>query len=407
MDGGGAAPVAEIDLGIEGMTCASCVRRVERALTRVPGVEAAAVNLATEQARVRVRPGAAGFDALAAAVRKAGYEAHAIVPEAPPGSGNRVAQGRETRHLVIAALLSAPLLLGMILHALGLPWMLRGWVQLVLATPVQFWLGARFYVAGWKAVRAGAGNMDLLVALGTSAAWCLSVYELLATGPGMQPALYFESSALIVTFILFGKWMEARAKGQTASAIRALMRLRPATTRVQRDGAEIEVPIAAVRVGDAVVVRPGERFPVDGVVTAGEGGGGPLHAHRGEPAGRGGAGHAGGGRRDLCRRHVGGRNHGCGRGDDAGAHRPAGGGRAGLEGPGAAPGRPGERGVRAGGAGDCAGNLPRLVGGDGRPGARAARCRGGAGDRLPLRARAGDADRDHGGGPASRRGTGS
>ena len=142
-----------------------------------------------------------------------------------------------------------------------------GWVQFALATPVQFWLGARFYIAGWKAVRAGAGNMDLLVALGTSAAWGLSCWSLL-TGHGHE-GLYFESSALIVTFVLLGKFLEGRAKGQTGAAIRALMRLRPETARVRRDGADVELPIGEVRVGDVVLVRPGERIPVDGRIVEG------------------------------------------------------------------------------------------------------------------------------------------
>ena len=163
------------DLDIAGMTCASCVARVERALKRVPGVVSAEVNLATNRARVM---GSAGVAELAAAVAKAGYEAS---PAAPAGARRDPApERRELFHLIAAAVLSAPLLLGMAAHVAGLPWMLPGWAQAVLASVVQFWLGARFYVAGWKAVRAGAGNMDLLVALGTSAAWGLSSWNLLA-----------------------------------------------------------------------------------------------------------------------------------------------------------------------------------------------------------------------------------
>ena len=259
-----------IDLSVNGMTCATCVGRVERALKRVPGVVAAEVNLATDQARVTATAGVSG-EQLAEAVGKAGYQA-SLVTETGAADGRRASvRGRETWHLIIAACLAAPLLAGMAAHLAGLPWMLPGWVQFVLATPVQFWLGWRFYVAGWKAVRAGAGNMDLLVALGTSAAWGLSVFELLTAPMGHEPALYFESSALIVTFILLGKWLEARAKGQTAAAIHALMRLRPDTARVRQDGAEREVPLAQVAVGDVVVVRPGERIPVDGKVAEGGG----------------------------------------------------------------------------------------------------------------------------------------
>ena len=257
------------DLNVAGMTCASCVGRVERALKKVPGVIEAEVNLATERARVTTT-GSVGVEQLAAAVQAAGYEATSLV-DANGEASAPAPRRRAGLHAVIAAMLSAPLLLGMAGHLFGLNWMLPGWVQFALATPVQFWLGWRFYVAGWKAVRAGAGNMDLLVALGTSAAWGLSVYELLAAQPGREPALYFESSALIVTFILLGKWLEARAKGQTAAAIHALMRLRPDTARIRRDGAEREVPVSQVAVGDVVVVRPGERVPVDGRVIEGGG----------------------------------------------------------------------------------------------------------------------------------------
>ncbi|HEX4260303.1 MAG TPA: copper-translocating P-type ATPase, partial [Acetobacteraceae bacterium] len=241
-----------------------CAARRARAL-RVPGVSRAEVNLATERARVR---GMADLARLTDAVAAAGYAASPVAQVRPEAAQAR--DMRALRHVLIAAVLSAPLLLGMAARLAGLPWMLPGWVQLALATPVQFWLGARFYVAGFKALRGGSGNMDLLVALGTSAAYGLSVFELLAAAQGRQPALYFDSSALIVTFILLGKWLEARARGQTASAIHALTELRPETARVLRGGAETDLPIAMVRVGDRVVVRPGERIPVDGRVAEGE-----------------------------------------------------------------------------------------------------------------------------------------
>jgi len=253
---------SELDLAITGMTCASCVRRVEKALGAVPGVTDVAVNLATERAHVSLH-GPQDLAALVRAVAKAGFDAQPIVPEAPPDAPP---DRREMWHLAAAAVLSAPLLAGMAAHAAGLPWMLPAWVQFALATPVQVWLGARFYIAGWKAARALSGNMDLLVAIGTSAAYGLSVWAWL-TEP--DPALYFESSALLITFVLLGKWLEHRARGQTAAAIRALMRLRPDTARVRRNGAEIDLPIAALRVGDVVVVRPGERIPVDGRVIEG------------------------------------------------------------------------------------------------------------------------------------------
>jgi Cu+-exporting ATPase len=253
-----------LSLRIEGMTCASCVSRVERALTRVPGVLSAQVNLATEQATVTRSRGAAPLAVLLRALQDAGYAAHEVLEDHPeplavPGGGGKVA---------LAAVLSAPLALPMLGELFGQHWMLSGWLQWLLATPVQLWLGARFYRAGWKALRAGSGNMDLLVALGTSAAYGLSVVTLLASANDM-PHLYFESSAVVITLVLLGKWLEARAKRQAVDAIRALEALRPSMARVQRDGEERELPIAQVRVGDTVVVRPGERFPVDGVVTEG------------------------------------------------------------------------------------------------------------------------------------------
>ena len=176
----------------------------------------------------------------------------------------------EARHLWFAALLSLPLVLPMLGLLWGEHWMLPGWLQFALATPVQFWLGARFYKAGWKALKARTGNMDLLVALGTSAGYGLSVYHLLAgtSSHGAQP-LYFEASAVIITLILMGKWLEARAKRQTTEAIRALQALRPATARVRQAHGDVELPIDQVRVGDVVLVRPGEQIPVDGELLEG------------------------------------------------------------------------------------------------------------------------------------------
>ncbi|WP_211115684.1 heavy metal translocating P-type ATPase [Arenibaculum pallidiluteum] len=266
---------AELDLELEGMTCASCVGRVERALARVPGVAAASVNLATERARVTGH--ALDPAALVAAVEKAGYHARPITPDADEAAGGaadaaHARSRRELGHVLIAAALSAPLVVGMAGELLGIGVMPPGWVQLLLATPVQFWLGARFYRAAWKAVRARAGNMDLLVAIGTTAAWGLSTYMLATAHPGHDPHLYFEGSAVLITFVLLGKWLETRAKGQTAAAIRALMGLRPDRARLRRGGAEVEVPIGHVRPGDLVVIRPGERVPVDGRIVEGGGG---------------------------------------------------------------------------------------------------------------------------------------
>jgi Cu+-exporting ATPase len=261
-------PTETIDLAIAGMTCASCVARVERALRAVGGVREAAVNLATETARVTIASGTSAA-LLIAAVERAGYQAQPR--QAPAAQVVAPARGsRESRHLLLAIALALPLVLPMLLAPFGLHWMLPGWLQFALATPVQFWLGARFYRAAWGALKARSGNMDLLVALGTSAGYGLSVFHLFFAGPAHGPApLYFEASAVLVTLILLGKWLEARAKRQTTEALRALQALRPLTARVLRDGSEVDVAVAQVVVGDHVVVRPGERIPVDAVVVEG------------------------------------------------------------------------------------------------------------------------------------------
>jgi P-type Cu+ transporter len=263
------------ELTVSGMTCASCVGRVEKALKSVAGVTQAEVNLATETARVEA-DAATSPAALIRAVEQAGYAA--AVRDAPSTAqthkeeSRRAASAtRELRHVIIAAILSLPLVLPMLLSPFGLDTTLPGWLQLLLATPVQFWLGARFYRAGWKALRARTGNMDLLVALGTSAAYGLSVYQIVS--PAMIHGTghyYFEASAVVITLVLLGKWLEGRAKRQTGSAIRALMELRPETARLLTpDGGEREVPVEQVRVGDLVRVKPGERIPVDGQIAEG------------------------------------------------------------------------------------------------------------------------------------------
>ncbi|CAH0355594.1 cation-translocating P-type ATPase [Aquabacterium sp. CECT 9606] len=256
-------------MSIEGMSCASCVGRVERALSKVPGVTSAEVNLATEMATVQASQNDVGLPALVAAVEKAGYTAHPVEPEAAPAPPAPQPWAPDWWPIAVAAALSMPLVLPMIGMLFGQQWMLNGWLQLALATPVQFWLGARFYVAGWKAVRAGSGNMDLLVALGTSAGYGLSLYMLLRHGGHDMPHLYFEASAVVITLVMLGKWLEARAKHQTTEAIRALNALRPDTARVRRGGRDLELPVAQVRVNDIVVIRPGERVPLDGEVTEG------------------------------------------------------------------------------------------------------------------------------------------
>ena len=266
---GYAVKLDEVTVAIGGMTCASCVSRVEKALHKVPGVVAASVNLATERASVSIVPGTP-IESIVAAVKAAGYEAN--VPAQGAAQAPRPAASLpDWWRVAIAAALTLPLLIPMLGAAFGSHWMLPGWVQFVLATPVQFWLGARFYRAGWKALKAGTGNMDLLVALGTSAAYGLSVYLLFFhSDAAMRGHLYFEAGAAVITLVLLGKYFEARAKRQTTEAIRALSALRPETARVRRDGIEVETALENVAVGDTVVIRPGERIPVDGTINEGQ-----------------------------------------------------------------------------------------------------------------------------------------
>ena len=259
----------ELDIGIGGMTCASCVSRVEKALAKVPGVSTATVNLATETARIHFAPLAQNQQMeaqLRRAVRDAGYEpvaANAAIdaPDASPWAG--------FIPVAIGLTLSAPLALPMIADLFGKHWMLPAWLQFVLATPVQFILGARFYKAAWGALKAMTGNMDLLVAIGTTAGWLLSMWLWLTAEPDTMLHLYFEGSAIVITLVLLGKWLETRAKRQTTSAIRALHALKPDIAHVITLDGEVDVPIAEVLVGDTLVVRPGERLPVDGVLLEG------------------------------------------------------------------------------------------------------------------------------------------
>ena len=257
------------DLPISGMTCASCAGRVERALGKVPGVQSVSVNLANERAHVEVA-GQMDPSVLIAAVDKAGYTASLPQSETATEVDQAKRLHRERWSLVFAIALAVPLVLPMLVEPFGLHWMLPAWVQFALATPVQFIFGARFYIAAWKAVRAGAGNMDLLVAIGTSAGYGLSIYEWLTAHPGMAPHLYFEASAVVIALVLLGKYLESRAKRQTASAIRALEALRPERAIRVSGGREEDVAISALALDDLVLVKPGERFPVDGEVVEGQ-----------------------------------------------------------------------------------------------------------------------------------------
>ncbi|RWU26300.1 copper-transporting ATPase [Pseudomonas alkylphenolica] len=262
-------PSQTLELQIQGMTCASCAGRVERALSKVAGVQQVSVNLANERAHLQLL-GHLDSSVLIDAVTRAGYSAS--LPQST--QTNQVDAERRLRKerwsVALAVLLALPLVLPMLLQPFGVHWMLPAWAQFVLATPVQFILGARFYVAAWKAVRAGAGNMDLLVAIGTSAGYGLSLYEWAQASPGVMPHLYFEASAVVIALVLLGKYLESRAKRQTASAIRALEALRPERALLLVDGQERDVAISELRLQDLVVVKPGERFAVDGEVVEGQ-----------------------------------------------------------------------------------------------------------------------------------------
>jgi Cu+-exporting ATPase len=275
-DAGYGADVREVIFGVTGMTCASCVGRVERALKGVPGVLEASVNLASEKATVAYLAGEVGPRDLEKAVRSAGY---GVIRE-DEGSSVEDSHEPEYRKLkadfLLAAGLTALILLGSLPHMFGFTLPIpMGWLNLgllLLATPVQFWAGWRFYRGAWGALKHGQANMNTLVVIGTSAAYLYSAVatlapELFAAG---RAGVYFDTSALIITLILLGRLLEARAKGSTNEAIKRLAGLQAKTARVVRDGEEVDVPVEEVEVGDIVVVRPGEKIPVDGQVLAGE-----------------------------------------------------------------------------------------------------------------------------------------
>lgn len=269
---------AKADLPVTGMTCANCAATIERTLKRLDGVVAANVNLANERAHVEYLPGVTSLAAIQGAIRDAGYDVVVAGEGESVEDVERAAREAEirdqTRKFWVGVALALPLFLVSMARDFGLlgmwahqPWV--NWVFLALATPVQFYVGWDYYVGGFKSLRAGSANMDVLVAMGSSAAYFYSLAVLLF--PALGDHVYFETSALIITLIKLGKMLEARAKGRTSEAIKKLMGLRPKTARVIRPGSEeeIEVPVEAVVLGDLVVVRPGERMPVDGVVVEG------------------------------------------------------------------------------------------------------------------------------------------
>jgi P-type Cu+ transporter len=309
--GGYDVSTASVTLPIGGMTCASCVARVERAVMKLPGVVEVSVNLATEQAKVEYIPGAAGRETIVAAVRGAGYDVPGAAPAGaagPAGAGpaaeqspaaaadgaaawasaaaaeeleaaqtkaRAAAYGSLKRKVTLGAVLAVVIFLGSMKSWFPfMPSFLQnGYVLWALATPVQFWVGRQFYRGAWAALRHGSTSMDTLIAMGSSAAYFYSVLGVVFPGffahHGLGEPMYFDSAALIITLILVGKMLEARAKGQTSEAIKKLIGLQPKTARVLRDGREEDVPVAQVVPGDIVLVRPGERLPVDGTVVDG------------------------------------------------------------------------------------------------------------------------------------------
>jgi Cu+-exporting ATPase len=275
----------EIELAVEGMHCASCVARVESGLAAVPGVTAASVNLASETALVRAFPGTASRRDLVAAVRRAGYEATPVTGATREEEARRAERAREEarlgRRFWVALAFTAPLVvfemiphlfapLG--LHVAGWP-ILDPWIQLLLTTPVVLYSGQRFFRGAWKGLLHRSADMNTLIAVGTGVAYAYSAVTTAAPGvfraAGIEPTVYFEAAATIVTLILLGTWLEARARGRTGEALRALLDLRPDTARIRRDGCEVDVPAEDVEPGDILVVRPGERIAVDGQVLEG------------------------------------------------------------------------------------------------------------------------------------------
>jgi Cu+-exporting ATPase len=263
---------------VRGMHCAACVGKVERALSAVPGVEQASVNLATEQATIAFDSSMTTVGALQAAVAAAGYElAKPRADTAPVDDTEQAARDAEQRsqrnRLIVGAVLAAPVLVGGMAHLL--PWvpaaLQNPWVLLALTTPVQFWVGWPFHRGFLHDLRYRSASMATLVSLGTNAAYFFSVAVTLwpHVFPQHGAMTYFDVSAVVITLVVLGRWLEARARGRTSEAIRRLVSLAPRTARVLRDGAEVDVPTADVRVGDFVRIRPGERVPVDGVVTEG------------------------------------------------------------------------------------------------------------------------------------------
>jgi len=259
-----------IDIPVSGMTCAACSAAVERTLKELPGVKSAVVNLAAERATVEAEDGVT-LKTVADAIVEAGYEVRAERPDIDSERERRAREFGELRRALIAsAAFTIPVFLGAMFE---FPVLKNPWLQLALTIPVQFWAGLRFYRPAWSAIRHGTTNMNTLIVVGTTAAFVYSLVILLFeekfSAAGVPAGVYFDTSATIITLILFGRFLEARAKGGTSEAIRKLIGLQPKTAVIIRNGVEAALPVEDVRIGDVIVVKPGERIPVDGVVSDG------------------------------------------------------------------------------------------------------------------------------------------
>ncbi|PJW13768.1 copper-translocating P-type ATPase [Geobacillus sp. Manikaran-105] len=267
----------KVTLDIEGMTCAACATRIEKGLNRMEGVTSVAVNLATNSAVVEYKEGVASVEDILEKIKKLGYKGQIRNEEQDDAGRKEERLKQKQRQLAISIILSLPLLYTMLAHMpfdIGLPMpqlLMNPWFQLLFATPVQFYIGGPFYVGAYRALRNKSANMDVLVALGTSAAYVYSLYEALRTlgNPQYMPRLYFETSAVLITLVLVGKYVEALAKGRTTEAISKLVSLQAKEATVIRHGEERKVPLEEVVIGDTIVVKPGEKIPVDGTVIAG------------------------------------------------------------------------------------------------------------------------------------------
>lgn len=276
----------KINLKLRGMSCASCASSIEQAIISVPGVESCNVNFGAEQATIQYNPRQTSIEDIQDAIKEAGYAAYSLQKQAmvtgedDPEKAVRRLESRDLKlKIIVGSIISLLLIFGSLPMMMGLnlpfipTWLHNPWLQLVLTAPVQFWCGYRFYIGAWKAFKRHAATMDTLIALGTSAAY---FYSLFATvfpnfflSQGLMPEVYYETAAVVITLILLGQWFENRAKGQTSAAIRQLMGLQAQDARVIRNGREIDLPINEVQINDTILVRPGEKIPVDGEIISG------------------------------------------------------------------------------------------------------------------------------------------